>query len=180
MNELQGKETSHVQRQLIELSDWIAYQLRNWEEWTAQQGTDWIALPTQNERQKTFGEFFWHSFSPMHRYADSAIGETPEDDSDLDKTSWPILLERAKVCHARHREVCEMLSSEQADREVDFATRSAGILRITPRVALTHAALHCAWHLGGLVHMLRDRGIVPPQRSDFILWAIEAQKERAG
>jgi uncharacterized damage-inducible protein DinB len=54
----------------------------------------------------------------------------------------------------------------------EFKTRSAGILAVTKGLALTHAATHCVWHLGGIVHLLRSKNIEPPQRSDLIFLAM--------
>jgi uncharacterized damage-inducible protein DinB len=161
--------------ELLELNDWLSTQLNNWQDWAAaQDSADWLSTPTGNERFSTIGELFRHAFSPLHRYSDQAAHSDPVDDSHVDPDKLDALLDWARVCLARHRDVIAAVSLDSGHETLIFRTRSAGELHVPSRMALAHAALHCFWHLGGIAQLLRVNGITPPQRSDLIFWAASA------
>jgi uncharacterized damage-inducible protein DinB len=165
--------------ELLELNDWLDRQLAAWDAWAAERTDEaWLALPTGNERFPTVGELYRHCFSPLLRYSAQAAENPPPDDSHIDPRSWAALHGWAVEALGNHRTVCSSVTRENADAVLPFTTRSAGVLSVTRRMALAHAATHCFWHLGGIAHLLRLSGIAPPQRSDLLFYAI-AQAEAA-
>lgn len=155
---------------ILALSDWIAYQLGNWEEWAREKDGGWLGISTGNPAFPTLGYFFRHAFSPLHRYCDQIDGVEPVDDGGIDPADWSALTAWAWRCTGRHRDCLLGLGPAWLDRPLRFKTRSAGELEVTLGGALMHAATHCTWHLGGMSHLLRSHGIAPPARSDLILW----------
>ncbi|MCC7478144.1 hypothetical protein IT575_06760 [bacterium] len=153
---------------LSALNAWLDYQLGRWELWARERDNSWLGLPSGNPAFPTMGHFMRHAFTPLHRYSDQIAGSDPLDDSTVATDDWHVLIAHAKACIDRHREVCSSQQPEDFSRMVEFKTRSAGILHKSRGLALTHAATHCVWHLGGVAHMLRSQGIEPPGRSDLI------------
>lgn len=153
------------------LLGWLAYLRQAWRTWAEGRDASWIERPTGNETFATLGRLYLHAWTPMHRYADQMLGSEradapnppPQDIEGLD--AW------AGQCLARFEQALRLLPtlSDQAPRT--YQTRSAGELKATPYEVLTHAALHCAWHLAGISHLLRQAGIAPPPRMDLIHYA---------
>ena len=114
-----------------------------------------------------------HAFTPLHRYSDQIAGVEPLDDSSIPIDDWSALSHHAWVCLRRHRGVCAEVAPSDWQRVIEFKTRSAGILRVSAALALTHAATHCVWHLGGVAHLLRSQGVEPPSRSDLIFTGLQ-------
>lgn len=149
-------------------SAWLEYQLRGWDDWAAARDNGWLALGSGNERFPSIGHFMRHAFTPLHRYSDQIAGAEPLEDEAVGVDNWPALSSHAWACLRRHRQVVESIGESDFGLVLEFRTRSAGVLRVNNAIALTHAATHCAWHLGGVAHLLRSKGIEPPQRSDLI------------
>lgn len=154
------------------LCRWLARLLEQWDAWAAPRNPEWLGLPTGNPAFPAIGDFMRHAFTPLHRYSDQVLGAEPFDDSALDSRDWAALKSHAKACLARHAEACTATTGSDWARQIEFRTRSAGILKVGTADALTHAATHCVWHLGGVAHLLRAAGIEPPQRSDLIFMAM--------
>jgi uncharacterized damage-inducible protein DinB len=155
---------------LLAYNAWLAYQLELWNEWArSRDDVAWLALPTGNPTFPTAAAMLAHAFTPLHRYSDQVLGVEAIAPPTLD-AGWPPLHAWAQTCLGRHAQACTAVLADP-QRVVDFKTRSAGILTATAGIALTHAATHCFWHLGGVAHLLRAAGIAPPQHSDLIFWA---------
>lgn len=158
--------------ELLELNGWLASQLEGWRAWAAERSdATWLSLPTGNERFATCGELFRHAFTPLRRYSDQAAGREPADDSGIDPADWAALLTWANDCLEHHRQCSAALDPAAAEEVLEFKTRSAGVIHVSRRLALAHAATHCFWHLGGIAQLLRHGGTAPPQRSDLIFYA---------
>jgi len=151
------------------LDAWLESLIGSWDEWARARDAAWLALPTGNERHPKLGILFRHTFTPLARYADGVASVEPRTDEGISADDWPALRDWARTCLARHREVGATVESPAEVR--NFKTRSAGKLRTTPAIALTHAVTHAVWHLGGIAHLLRAAGIAPPQDSDLIFRA---------
>jgi uncharacterized damage-inducible protein DinB len=163
--------------EVTELNEWLGSQLEAWDVWAKTSTNSWFALPTGNERFPDLGQMFRHAFTPLHRYSDQALASDPADDSDIPTDAWPPLYDWAEKCLARHREACDRLEADRANEVLEYRTRSAGNFNVTRRHALTHAATHCFWHLGGIAHLLRSQRIPPPQHSDFLFFAAKLNAE---
>jgi uncharacterized damage-inducible protein DinB len=160
------------------LNEWIAYQLRNWQDWARERDASWLGLATGNEKFPTLGHLFQHAFSPLRRYTDQAAGLPPTDDAHISAADWTQLTAWAWECLNAHRDLLLGFEPGWLDRPLEFTTRGAGVLRATVGGALTHAATHCVWHLSGTAHLLRSQGIAPPGRSDLLFWL--ADEDSAG
>ena len=162
---------------LIELNDWLDSQLNTWDAWAKTSTHSWTSLSTGNERFPDLGLMFRHAFTPLHRYSDQALASDPADDSSVETSEWQPLYDWARTCLSRHREACLQLDPTRVDEMLEYRTRSAGSFRVSRRHALTHAATHCFWHLGGIAHLLRAQSIPPPQHSDFLFFAGQRDTE---
>lgn len=158
----------------LDLNAWLGWQLDHFNAWHATVETDWLRLPTGNAGFPVLASLVDHAFTPLHRYSDQVLGEEPVAPESLAQAAWPQLYAWAKVCLARHRAACQAAAPDP-QRRVPFKTRSAGVLTVSANYALVHAATHCLWHLGGIVHLLRQAGIAPPQKSDLLFWALEQE-----
>jgi|GEM_PF-4251360 len=161
----------------LELNGWLAWQLDKWAIWAENREPAWLATPTGNPNWPAVGELFVHAFTPLHRYADQLAGKEPVDYPQLPAADWPAILAWAKECLARHEAVCADVMPERGIDIFEFATRAAGEYSVPVRLALSHAATHCYWHLGGIAQLLRARGIDPPQGSDLLFWASEQSEQ---
>ncbi len=150
------------------LSGWLEYQLAGWDAWATPRDQSWLRIESGNPAFPQIGSFMRHAFTPLHRYSDQVAGADPIDDVGVSIEDWSALSTHAWACLMRHREVCSSVSVSDWPRIIEFKTRSAGILKVSTALALTHAATHCVWHLGGVAHLLRSRGTEPPSRSDLI------------
>lgn len=157
----------------VQLAAWLTEQLASWLKWAGNRDSTWLSLPTGNPRFPSCGHIFAHAFTPLHRYADQLAGVPPVDDNDLDCADWATLSAWAQTCLERYEAVCEKLTVDEATRQHDFLTRSAGTIRASVGGTLFHAGTHCFWHLGGLAHLLRREGNDPPQRSDLLFWLMQ-------
>jgi uncharacterized damage-inducible protein DinB len=169
----QGGVTAPGALRLLDLNAWLDYQLGLWNGWVAAHDEQWLALPTGNPSFPDLAAMFAHAFTPLHRYSDQVLGQPPVPIPDFPQPSWRLLADWARVCLDRHREACEATPAAEAERIVDFVTRSFGTLSLPAGLTLAHGATHCAWHLGGMCHLLRLAGIEPPQKSDMIFWLLQ-------
>ena len=156
------------------LRSWISWQLDIWEDWAAQQADEsWLKVETGNTNHPDVARMLLHAFGPVRRYAERILGSEPFDDSGLDVDNFEVLAGFARECLAIHANAQQKFSAEEARVETKYQTRSAGEWTITAEEAFTHSLTHCFWHLGGIVQLLRSRGIAPPQRSDLIFFAAQ-------
>jgi uncharacterized damage-inducible protein DinB len=156
----------------LELNAWIGWQLAKWDAWQAGIDSDWLRLPSGNPAWPELAGLFDHAVTPLHRYSDRILGAEPVAPAKMNAAEWPQLYAWAGVCLARHASACHAAAGD-AEQLVEFQTRSAGVMVASARLALAHAATHCAWHLAGITHLLRSAGLEPPQRCDMIFWAME-------
>jgi uncharacterized damage-inducible protein DinB len=157
---------------LLDLNAWLSYQLELWREWAAQRDRQWLALPTGNPTFGSIGQMFAHAFTPLDRFAGQTQGEEPQQYPEFVNPSWSELTDWAQQCIERHREAC-LATAADADRDFNYVSRSSGTFMIPVWLGLAQGATHCAWHLGGLAHLLRFQGVEPPQRSDLLFGAFE-------
>lgn len=166
--------------ELIDLNDWLAHQLDQWRSWAAGRDESWLGFETNNPQFPTAADLLMHAFGPLHRYADRILGAEPTPSPKADgELTWDFISDWASRCLARHREAIDQLDPDDPSRLVQFDTQSMGRVQARSTRVLAHAAMHAAWHLGGLIHLLRKTGLEPPQRSDFLYWGI-SQEEPAG
>ncbi|MBN2080807.1 hypothetical protein JW859_01235 [bacterium] len=157
----------------LELNAWLVWQLDKWAIWAENREPAWLATPTGNPDWPELNGMFVHAFTPLHRYADHLAGDEPVEYPQLPPADWPAALAWARRCLARHEQVASDLLPERGLELFEFKTRVAGTFTVPVRLALSHAATHCFWHLGGIAQLLRARGIDPPQGSDLLFWASE-------
>lgn len=160
---------------VLELNDWLTWQLAKWDTWQAGQATDWLRLPSGNSAWPGLAALFAHAFAPLHRYGDFILGAEAVHPPELGGADWAQLHAWAARCLARHREACGA-AADDPERQLSYQSRTAGTLVISARMALAQGATHCAWHLAGITHLLRHAGIEPPQQSDLLFWALEQQQ----
>ena len=163
---------------LDSMRSWISWQLDHWVAWSAEQPDErWLEVETGNEKWPTVGRMLIHAFSPVRRYAERTLGEEPFDDSGLKSDNFAELSGFARECLAIHANAAARFTAEQGRTLTKYQTRSAGEWTITAEEAFVHSLTHCFWHLGGLVQLLRSRGIAPPSGNDLIFYAATMHAE---
>ncbi|HES58620.1 MAG TPA: hypothetical protein ENO21_04230 [Firmicutes bacterium] len=164
--------------ELIDLNQWLRRQLEIWDDWAAERSEDWLELETGNSQWPAAADLLMHAFTPLHRYADRVLDTAAADPPESgDGRSWSYIHDWGQRCIDRHRQAIEQLDPGDPGRLVELDTRSMGRVKARATRCLAHASTHAAWHLGGLIHLLRRAGIDPPQRSDFLYWGVDQEAQ---
>jgi uncharacterized damage-inducible protein DinB len=167
--------------ELTDLNQWLEYQLGQWNKWAAGRDEDWLALETGNPQWPTAADMLMHAFSPLHRYADTVLGVEPEPQPEpANGLTWEFICDWAVRCLRQHRQAVSQLDPANPGQLVTLNTRSMGPVQARSTRCLAHAATHAAWHLGGIIHLLRRAGSEPPQRSDLLYWGVAQEDQSNG
>jgi uncharacterized damage-inducible protein DinB len=149
-----------------ELLAWVDRTSQGWQELVAKH-PETLSFPCDVRETKSVAEFLQHIVAVELRYAERLHGrtETPYEQIGMDS---------GEVIFATHdtamRLYLDLLADNDFawDEEIDFQTRSAGLLRASRRTVLIHAMMHSIRHYAQLATLVRQHGVKPDWAMDYL------------
>lgn len=152
-----------------------ADELLAWNEHTAngwrtllQKNPQALALPSDIRESNTVADVVQHIVAVELRFAERLAGRTETSYEQIAKDSVAALF-------ATHDRAIALLRATLAlpgyawEEVVEFATRSAGVWRVSRRTMFVHALMHGIRHWAQLATLLRHQGIRAEQGGDYLL-----------
>jgi len=126
-----------------------------------------LSFPCDVRETNTVAELLQHIVAVELRYAQRLHGlsETPYED---------ILYDSAAAIDLTHKQAMAMIRELKDhgpdfwEQEIDFATRSAGVLQVSRRTVLVHLFMHSIRHYAQLATLVRQHGIKPDWPMDYL------------
>ena len=149
-----------------ELIAWVNDTASRWQELFAAH-PEALQLPCGIRETTTVLELLQHIAAVELRYAERL--------SDLPETPYTgIPGDSAQAIDAVHRKAMSMLAALSIHDDtwwsewLEFATRSAGVMRAPRRTILVHLLMHSIRHYAQLATLLREHGIAPGWMMDYL------------
>lgn len=127
-----------------------------------------LALPCDIAGVKSVGELMQHIVAVPLRYAERLAG--------LPETSYEAIeYGTVAALFATHVQAMELFRGLLADpaydwtQELEFTTRSMGVLRASRKTILVHALMHSIRHYAQLATLVRQHGVKPAWQMDYLL-----------
>ncbi|MEO8736988.1 MAG: DinB family protein [Edaphobacter sp.] len=129
---------------------------------------DLLAVPCDIAGVKSVGELMQHIVAVELRYAERLAG--------LPETSYEAIeYGTGAVLFATHAQAMNLFHGLLADptcdwaQEMEFSTRSMGVLRASRKTIFVHALMHGIRHYAQLATLARQHGVAPDWQMDYLL-----------
>jgi uncharacterized damage-inducible protein DinB len=127
-----------------------------------------LALPCDIAGVKSVGELMQHIVAVPLRYAERLSGLQESAYETIKYGSAAELFET----HTWAMEMLRGLVADAAypwDEELEFKTRSLGVLRASRKTILIHALMHGVRHYAQLATLVRQHGVAPGWQMDYLM-----------
>lgn len=130
-----------------------------------------LALPSDIREAKTVADVVQHIVAVELRFAERLTDrrETPYESIPKDTVEALFATHDRAVALLR---ACLLGADYPWEQVIEFATRSAGVLRASRRTIFVHSLMHGIRHWAQLATLLRHHGIRAEQGGDYLLMGL--------
>ena len=152
---------------MSELIEWVEKTAAGWRNLIAQH-PEALGFPCDIRETESAGELLQHIVAVQLRYAERLSGLPETQYDDIPHNSG----EEIFTVHDHSIALLKELpawSGEEWEIELEFSTRSAGVLKASRRTVFTHLLMHSIRHYAQLATIFRHNGVKPGWGMDYLM-----------